>query len=197
MPSKKLIAAIYVRVSTQDQNHDMQSTELRSYVDRMGWTLVEYSEKMSSVRKRPVLEQLMADARLRKFDVVLVWKLDRFARSLTQLTDHLRMLDTFGIRFICPTQAIDTDKQSPAGKLMMHMLGAFAEFERALIVERVNAGIAQAKRDGKHCGRPQRVFSRDEALRLQAEGLGLREIGKKLGVHFSTVSRALKRVAKG
>src|SRR5438270_13944317 len=95
---------------------------------------------------------MMADARLRKFDVLLVWKLDRFGRSLQQLVTNIQTLDSLGIRFIAVTQGLDTDKQNPMSRLLLHMLGAFAEFERAIIVERVNGGVAEAERPGKHCG---------------------------------------------
>jgi putative DNA-invertase from lambdoid prophage Rac len=193
---KQLTAAIYARVSTQDQRYDMQFTELRAYAERMGWAVVEYAEKASSVKKRPVYERMLADARLRKFDVVVVWKIDRFARSMKQFVDNVLALDQSGVRFVAPNQGIDTDAQNPTGKFLMHILAAFAELERNMIVERVRAGVAEAQRQGKHCGRPKRVWSRDEALKLQKQGLGLREIGLKLGVSFSTVSRQLRTVAK-
>lgn len=191
-PSKPTIAAIYARVSTADQKNDMQFTELRAYCDRMGWSVVEYAEKMSSVKKRPVLEKLLADARLRKFDVVVVWKIDRFARSMKQFTDNVLLLDQAGIRFIAPTQGIDTDKQSPTGRFLMQILAAFAELERNMIVERVRAGVAEAKRQGKHCGRPKRIFRRDEMVALRAKGLSLRAIAKELGLPVSTVADSLR-----
>lgn len=190
--SKQITAAIYVRVSTQDQRHDMQFTELRDYCTRMGWTAVEYAEKQSSVKKRPVLDKLMQDARQRKFDVVLVWKLDRFARSLQQLLTNLQALDSAGVRFICVTQGIDTDKNNPASKLMMHIIGAVAEFERGIIVERVRAGVAEAQRRGKHCGRPKRIWRRDEAVELRKKGLSIRAIAEKLGRPVSSIADALK-----
>jgi DNA invertase Pin-like site-specific DNA recombinase len=192
-PSRSITtAAIYVRVSTQDQKHDMQLTELRGYVERSGWNLVEYAEKQSSVKRRPVLERLMADARLRRFDVVLVWKLDRFARSLTQLMENVTTLDSLGVRFIAVTQGIDTDKQNAAGRFFMQIFGAFAEFERNLIVERVRAGVAEAQRQGKHCGRPKRIFRRDEALRMKAAGKSVRAIAAALGVPATTVADAMR-----
>jgi DNA invertase Pin-like site-specific DNA recombinase len=191
-PRRIITAAVYVRVSTQDQKHDMQLTELRGYVERAGWHLLEYPEKQSSVKRRPVLERLMADARLRKFDVVLVWKLDRFARSLSQLMENVTTLDTLGIRFIAVTQGIDTDKQNAAGRFFMQIFGAFAEFERNLIVERVRAGVAEAQRQGKHCGRPKRIFRRDEALRMRAEGKSVRAIARALGVPATTVADAMR-----
>lgn len=208
---KPLTAAIYARVSTDDQNCGMQLTELRQYAERMNWQLVEYTEKASSVRKRVVLDKLMADARMKKFDVVLCWKLDRFGRSLQQLITNIQALDTFGVRFVCPTQGIDTDKQNPASRLMMHIFGAVAEFERALIVERVKAGLAQYKHDfaagkvgrerasrsGKNMAphRPQRIFRRDEALELREIGLSYGAIAKRLSIPKQTVVDAIKRAA--
>jgi putative DNA-invertase from lambdoid prophage Rac len=186
-------AAIYVRVSTSDQSHDMQTTELRGYAERMGWTIVQYAEKASSVKKRPVLDQLMRDARARKIDVVLVWKLDRFARSLTQLMDNITLLDSAGVRFICTTQGIDTDKQNPAGRLMMQIFGAFAEFERSLIVERVRAGMAEAKRQGKHCGRPVPIWDRFEAFELRRAGMSFRAIAARIRIPEASIRRALAK----
>ena len=174
----------------------MQTHELRAYAERMGWQCVEYAEKESSIKKRPELNRMMADARQRKFDVVIVWKLDRFARSLRQLLDHLAALDSCGIRFIAMTQNIDTDRQNPAGRMMLHILGAVAEFERSLIVERVRSGVAQAKRQGKHCGRPVQVWSRDQAAVLLAEGFSLRQVAAKMHVPESSIRRALKSAPK-
>lgn len=189
-------AAIYVRVSTLDQHDAMQYTEIRDYCKRMGWDTVEYSEKISSVKRRAELARLMADARLKKFDVVLVWKLDRFARSLQQLIANIQLLDSFGVRFIALTQGIDTDKNNPASRLMLHILGAVAEFERGIIVERVKAGVAEAKRQGKHCGRPAKVFRRDQVAVLREKGLSWRAIAKKLGVPLTTVRRGVPKASK-
>jgi putative DNA-invertase from lambdoid prophage Rac len=189
---KPITAAIYARVSTLDQQHDMQRHELAEYCARQGWQLVEYSEKISSVKKRPELDRLMRDAAARKFDVVLVWRLDRFARSLPQLLENIRALDQAGVRFVCPQQGIDTDRQNPAARLMLQMLGAFAEFERAIILERVNAGVAEAKRKGKHCGRPKKVFRRDQALEMRAAGMSYGKIAAALGLKKATLVSALK-----
>lgn len=185
-------AAIYVRVSTEDQQHDMQTHELREYCERNKWEIVEYAEKQSSVKKRPVHDQLMKDAALKRFDVVVVWRMDRFARSLQQLLNNVEKLDHYGVRFISPFQSIDTDQKNPGGRLLMQMLGAFAEFERAIIVDRVRAGVAQAKRKGKHCGRPKKIFRRDEALAMRQAGQSYRAIAKALGVPVMTVADALK-----
>lgn len=170
----------------------MQTSELREFAARIGWAVIEYPEKASSVKLRPVLERMMADARLRKFDVLLVWKLDRFGRSLQQLVTNIQHLDSLGIRFIAVTQGIDTDKTNPMSRLLLHILGAFAEFERAIIVERVRGGVAEAKRQGKHCGRPKRIFRRDEARALRKEGKSLRAIAKLMGIPLTTIVVALK-----
>lgn len=189
-----MIAAIYARVSTEDQHCEMQLTELRGYASRMGWEAVEYVEKASGKAgsKRPVLERLMNDARLRRFDIVLVWKLDRFGRSVPEFVERVQRLDTAGVRFIAVTQGIDTDGKSPTGKLLMHILAAIAEFERDLIRERVRAGVAEARRRGKHCGRPKKVFRRDEAAEMRARGLSWRKIEAALGVPQATLRLALK-----
>ncbi len=189
-------AAIYARVSTYDQHCELQLSELRAYCERMGWEIErEYIEKASGKAggKRPQLEKLLADGRLRKFDVVLVWKIDRFGRSVREFTERVLDLDHSGIRFVAPSQGIDTDQASPAGKLLMHILAAMAEFERDLIRERVKAGVAEAQRRGKHCGRPKKVFRRDEAVRMRKAGMSWRAIGAALKVPFATVRLAVER----
>jgi putative DNA-invertase from lambdoid prophage Rac len=191
--------AIYARVSTQDQHCELQLSELRAYCQRSGWANVaEYIEKASGKagQKRPQLEQLLADARLKKLDTVLVWKIDRFGRSVQEFVERVRALDDMGVRFIAPNQGIDTDQHSPAGRLLMHILASIAEFERDLIQERVKAGVAEAKRRGKHCGRPKKVFRRDEAKKLRAEGLSWRAIARCLGVPQATIRLALSDVQK-
>jgi putative DNA-invertase from lambdoid prophage Rac len=189
----QLIAAIYVRVSTADQRHAMQTSEVLDYAGRMGWQIAEYSDTMSGAKtRRPGLDRLMEDARLRKIDIVLVWKMDRFGRSLKDLIDNLLLLDNYGVRFISVTQGIDTDRRNPASKFMMQILAAVSEFERAIIVERVRAGVAEAKRQGKHCGRPAKIWRRDEAVRLRAEGFTFRAIGAKLGQSEAAIRKALK-----
>jgi DNA invertase Pin-like site-specific DNA recombinase len=114
-PTKETIAALYARLSTPDQKQDVQVKKLRLFAARMGWALVEYSENASSGKKHPVLNQMMAGARLRRFNVILVWKMDSFARSL---------LDSFGVRFIAISEGIDTDKRNPASRIMLHTLDA-------------------------------------------------------------------------
>jgi len=145
---------IYVRVSTSDQNTKVQETELKEYAENRGWVLTRiYSDKASGTKQsRPSLDELMADCRKRKLDVVLVWKFDRFARSLRHLVSALEEFRKVGIDFISATEGVDTT--IPSGELVFQIFGAIAQFERALIVERVKAGLEQAKRDGKVLGRP-------------------------------------------
>lgn len=191
-----MIAAIYARVSTQHQQYDMQLYDLRAYAERMGWNSVEYVEKASSANKRPVFEQMLNDARQRKVDIVLVWKLDRFARSTKQFLDGVLDLAAHKVRFISITQNIDTDEQNPMGRFLMHILAAVAELERSIIVERVRAGVAEAKRQGKHCGRPQRVFRRDEAQAMREQGVSWRAIERALGIPQATIRAALQPMVK-
>jgi DNA invertase Pin-like site-specific DNA recombinase len=209
-PTTSLKAAIYARVSTSEQNYAMQFREVREYCERMGWSTVEYAEQASSVKRRPVLARLMADAKRRAFDIVVVWKLDRFARSLMQLIENVQLLDSAGIRFICVTQAIDTDKRNPMSRLTLQIMGAFAEFERAIIVERVQSGLNSYRDDyakGKvgaegnrksHSGknlpahRPKKIWRRDRALELREQGLSFRKIAAQLGQSEASVRRAIK-----
>lgn len=196
-PSKPLACAIYARVSTDDQNCENQLSELRAYAERMSWGVAEeYVDhgESGAKRSRPELDRLMADARLRKFDTVAVWKLDRFGRSLQHLIENIQALDHAKIRFIAPTQGIDTDQRTPTGRLLMHIMGAFAEFERDLIRERTLAGLAIARAKGKRLGRPCKVFPRYKAQALRAEGMSWRAIARELGVPQSTIRIALKRV---
>jgi DNA invertase Pin-like site-specific DNA recombinase len=187
-------AAIYARVSTVDQNCDMQLRELREYIERRGWNAAgEYVDRGWSGAKasRPEFDRLLADAKLHRFDAVLVWKLDRFGRSVLNLVESLEVLKSAGVRFIATTQNIDTDESNPTSKLILWILAAVAEFEREMIRERVKAGLNAAKKRGKHCGRPKRVFNRDEVAKLRAQGLKIREIATKLDIGVGTVARAL------
>lgn len=187
-----MIAAIYARVSTEDQHCEMQLHDLGEYANRLGWSTVVYLEKESTRKKRPELDRLLVDARQRKFDAVLTWKLDRFGRSLRELDENARLLDSYGIRFLALHSGIDTDQKNPVARLLFNIMGSFAEFERDLIRERTKAGIAQAKRAGKHCGRPRLIFDQAKARQLRDRGLSWREIGKKMGVSHSKVRIALK-----
>src|SRR5437588_11958368 len=181
--------AIYARVSTTNgQSPEMQLAELREYASRRGFKVVgEYVDEgvSGSKESRPELNRLMADAHRRKFDAVLCWKIDRFGRSLRHLVNALADLDAYGVAFVSLRDNLDLS--TPSGRLMFQIIGAMAEFERALIQERVRAGLRNARARGKRLGRP-RVdvdLSRIEALR--ASGVSWREIAEKLGIGLGTV----------
>jgi DNA invertase Pin-like site-specific DNA recombinase len=164
---------------------------------RNGWQVCEVCEDVASGEKasRLALDRLLADARARRFDIVLVWKLDRFGRSLRDCLGHLETLERHGIRFVAVTQGLDTSHSNPAGRFLLHILGAAAEFERELIRDRVRAGMQAARRAGKNLGRPKAVFRRDQALRMRAEGASVRAIARTYGVGLATVMRALNDAA--
>ncbi len=185
-------AAIYARVSTNQQSTDMQLTELRAYVARMpGWSAVEYLEVESSMKKRPVFDRMLADARARRIDIVLVWAIDRFARSGKQFVSTVLELDAAGVALRSVTQNISSEQRDPMGQFVLFLFGLLAELERGIIVARVNAGIAEAKKKGKHCGRPAKIFRRDLAVEMRARGMSWRVIEKELGVPQSTLRAAL------
>jgi DNA invertase Pin-like site-specific DNA recombinase len=166
-----MIVAIYARVSTLDQSCEMQLHELRQYVAKQDWQVFqEYVDTgfSGAVASRPRLDQLLRDARLQKFEGVLVWKLDRWGRSVAHCVRSIQELVSLRIRFLSPTESIDTGADSPMSKFLMHLFAAFAEMERGIIRERVCAGVRAAKARGTPLGRPRRVFRRDEALKLRA-----------------------------
>ncbi len=189
-------AVIYARVSTTDQSCEMQLLELREYAARRGWKVIsEYVDTgwSGASSSRPELDRLMSDARTCRFDAVLVWKLDRWGRSVADCVRTIQELASLGVRFVAPTQNIDTDEKNPASRLLLHLFAAFAEFERELMRERVVSGIRNARINGKSIGRPKRVFRRDEALAMRAKGLSWRKIAALLDVPMSTVIDACKR----
>jgi putative DNA-invertase from lambdoid prophage Rac len=193
-PPSILNAAIYARVSTTDQNAEMQVRELREYAARRGWNLVaEYVDTGWSGAKasRPQLDRLMKDARQHRFDIVMVWKLDRWGRSLVQSLQSVQELASMDIRFVAITQNIDTDQSNPMSRFMLHIFGAFAEFEREMIRERVCAGVRNAKRKGKQLGRKRVIFDRGRAHDLHKAGASVRDIATALQVGRGTVHRFL------
>jgi DNA invertase Pin-like site-specific DNA recombinase len=136
---------------------------------------------------RPALDRLMASAARREFDCILVWKLDRFGRSVLHLSQQLAALISYGVRFIAVSQGLDTDSSNPSSRLMLTILAGVAEFEREIIRERTLAGVRAAKARGKALGRPRRLFRRDEVARLRDEGQSWRAIAQTLGVPVSTL----------
>ncbi len=188
--------ALYSRVSTTDQDCAIQVRDLRDYVLRRSWTVAEeYVDNGFSGAKasRPALDRLMADAARRRFDCVLVWKLDRFGRSVLHLNQQLAALTSYGVRFIATTQGLDTDQSNPTSRLLLHILASVAEFEREMIRERTLVGIRAARANGKHVGRPKRVFRRDEVKRLRdQEGLSWRAIAAELQIPVMTAVDAYR-----
>jgi putative DNA-invertase from lambdoid prophage Rac len=190
-----MIVALYARVSTSDQSCEMQLRELRQYVQRQGWQVfAEYVDTgfSGAAASRPQLDRLLRDARVRRFEAVVVWKLDRWGRSVAHCVRSIQELVSLGIRFHSPTEGIDTGTESPMSKFMLHLFAAFAEMEREIIRERVRAGVRNAQAKGTRLGRPQRVFRRAEAQRLRADGQSWREIARTLQVPMSTVIDACR-----
>jgi DNA invertase Pin-like site-specific DNA recombinase len=178
-------AAIYVRVSTVEQETDLQEHELKEYCERRGWSWVVYRDKGQSGAKndRPALTAMMSDLRRRKIDVVVVWALDRLARSLKQLLSIAEECRAVGVDLVSLKQNVDTTL--PAGRLTFQVLGAVAEFEREMLRERVKAGMAQARRAGKHIGRPaRRKFHEADIERmklLRSQGASVRRLATEFG----------------
>ena len=190
MDLQAMIVAIYARVSTSDQSCDMQLHALGEYVARQCWQVFqEYVDTgfSGAAASRPRLDQLLRDARLQKFEGVLVWKLDRWGRSVAHCVRSVQELVSLGIRFLSPTESIDTGADSPMSKFLMHLFAAFAEMERGIIRERVCAGVRAAKARGTALGRPRRVFQRAEAISLRKQGMSWRSIAKTLEMPMSTV----------
>jgi DNA invertase Pin-like site-specific DNA recombinase len=186
-------AALYLRVSTIDQHPETQLYDLRMLAKQRGYEIVmEYRDMISGAKsKRPGLDQMMSDARRGRFDVVVVWAFDRMARSVRHFLEVLDTLNHLNIEFVSRQENIDTG--GPLGRAMIVIVGAIAELERNLIVERVRAGMRRAKLEGRHIGR--RALELDEnAIRLQrAAGRSLRDIAIDHRISTATVRKVLKR----
>jgi DNA invertase Pin-like site-specific DNA recombinase len=192
-------AAIYARVSTNGHGQDptMQTREIREYIERRGWQLAdEYVDVgiSGAKEKRPQLDRLMVDAHKRRFDCVVVWKFDRFARSVSHLLRALETFQALGIHFVSLSESMDTS--TPAGKMVFTVLGAVAELERSLIVERVKAGLRNAKAKGKRIGRPQVFVDARRIALLRANGASWPAIAKQLGVGVGTAYRAHQELSR-
>jgi len=192
-PERALRVALYARVSTSNghQDPELQLRELRDYAAHRGWQIVgDYVDHGVSGSKdsRPSLNRLMADAHSRKFDVLLVWKIDRWGRSLKHLVTSLADLDAYGIAFVSLRDNLDLS--TPSGRLMMQLLGAMAEFERALIQERVKAGLRNAKSKGKRLGRPRAYVNADKITALRESGATWGTVCASLNLSRGTAQRA-------
>ena len=184
--------AIYARVSTSDQSTDPQLLDLRRYVSERGWTsFKEYTDNGISGTKdsRPALNELMDDARKRRFDTVLVWRFDRFARSTRHLILALEEFRNLGIDFVSYQENVDTS--SPLGGAIFTIISAVAQLERDIIAERVKAGLRRARANGKQLGRPRVAVDTDRIAALRAQGRSWIEISRELGIGKGTAQRAL------
>jgi DNA invertase Pin-like site-specific DNA recombinase len=189
-------AVLYSRVSTSNHGQDpeVQSREIREYCLRRGWKLTDEHVDVGisgAKERRPELDRLIADAHRRRFDVVVVWKFDRFARSVSHLLRALETFKALGIEFVSLSEQVDTS--TPTGKMIFTVLGAVAELERSLIAERVRAGVRHARAKGKRLGRPTKQVDAAHIVALRAQGLPWRHIGEMLGVSAATALAASKR----
>ena len=189
--------ALYARVSTSDKGQDpeMQLRELREYCERRGFSIAgEYVDVGVSGAKdsRPELNRLMIDAAKRKFDAVVVWRFDRFARSVSHLLRALEAFRSVGIEFVSYSEAIDTS--TPVGKMTFTVLGAVAELERSLIIERVRAGVRNARAKGKRLGRPRVAVDRGRIARLRDSGASWSEVCDATGLSAGTARRCLAKI---
>jgi putative DNA-invertase from lambdoid prophage Rac len=187
-----LRAGLYARVSTQDQQTiPMQTRALREYAARRGWRIaLQVKEIGSGASQRERREQLLEAARRREIDVVLVWRLDRWGRSVTDLLATLQELEHLGVGFVSLTEALDLT--TPAGRAMAALLAVFAEFEREILRERVRAGLAQARQNGQRLGRPvTAALHADQVRKLRRDGLSKAAIARRLCIGRTSVRRIL------
>jgi DNA invertase Pin-like site-specific DNA recombinase len=198
-PRRTRTAAIYARVSTDEQTTQNQIRQLREVAERAGWEVVEtYTDKGISGAKgrngRPAFDEMCKDATRRKFDVVMAWSVDRLGRSLQDLISFLTEIHGQGVHLYLHQQAVDTT--TPAGRALFQMMGVFAEFERAMIQERVKAGLQRAVAAGKRLGRPTLPPEKEkQILNLRKKGYGMLKIAREAGVGSSAVQRVLNAAA--
>jgi len=186
-------AALYARVSTHDQQTlAFQVEAMACYLKNRDWTLAKQVRDVGSgAKERPGRESLLRAARRREVDVIVVWRLDRWGRSVADLMMTLRELTELGVGFVSLTEALDLT--TPAGRAMAGMLAIFAEFEREILRDRVRAGIAQARKEGRRHGRPRSAsLKSDDVHRLKAERQSHSEIARRLGIGRTSVRRILK-----
>lgn len=182
-------AAVYCRVSTSDQNPDLQQTELREYCQFRKWEIAEaFTDTMSGAKdRRPALDRMLVDARRGRFDVIVVWRFDRFARSTSHLLRSLEEFQSLGIDFVSLRESVDTS--TPTGKAVFTIIAAIGELERSTIRERVIAGQKAAKRRGVRFGRPTVKVDVEAVRKLRDQGLSWRDISTEMGVPKDTLIR--------
>ena len=191
-PARMFRAALYSRVSTNDQHTlSMQSRNMREYAARRGWSIaIEVREVGSGAAQREAREKLLDAARRREIDIVVVWRLDRWGRSVTDLLATLQELEHLGVGFVSLTEALDLT--TPSGRAMAGLLAVFAEFEREILRERVRAGLAHAKRNGQRLGRPMTAgLHADKVRKLHRAGVSKAEIARRLRIGRTSVRRIL------
>jgi len=185
--------AIYLRVSTLDQDPESQGREVRAFVTARGWAIVDTYQDLGisgAKARRPALDRLLKDAWHGRFETVAVWDLSRIARSTLNALQLLQELQEMRVRLIAVKQTFDTD--TPLGRAFFTLAAMFAELERDILIERVRAGMARARAEGKRIGRPVRTMDLAELRRLREEGLSIREIARRVGAPRSTVAKRLE-----
>ncbi len=190
--ARSIRVAQYVRVSKLDQDPTLQEHETAELVRARGWTIAEtYVDHGISGAKarRPGLDKMLRDARKGRFDLVLVWRSDRLFRSLKDMVATIEELSSIHVGFVSCREPFDTT--SASGRLMLHLVSAFAEFERAVLVERVRAGLAVARRRGARIGRPRVRVDLERAHELRAKGMTVRQVARELKIGAATLCRAL------
>jgi len=191
-------AALYLRVSTVDQNPETQALDLRQFAVQRGLEIVmTYTDHGVSGTKarRPALDKMMEDARRHRFDVVVVWSCDRLARSTKHLLQVLDELNGFGIQFLSQREAIDTE--GPLGRAIIVIVSAIAELERSLIVERVKSGMRRAKLEGRQIGRARLDINRQQVVEDRRTGMSLTLVAKRHNISRASVCRLMKEAAGG
>jgi putative DNA-invertase from lambdoid prophage Rac len=193
---KQKRVGIYARVSTTDQSCELQLREMLAFVTARGWDLAgvyEDTGASGTTTRRPQFQKLLHDARARRLDVIVVWKLDRWARSLSATVTILAELQELGCEFVSLRDNLDLS--TSAGRLFGHLIAAFAEYEASIIRERVRAGLANARAKGKRLGRPT-IHDPSAIRELRQKGLSYRAIAKKLRVPMGTITSALRSCAQ-
>lgn len=194
----KIRVARYIRVSRSDQRPALQSDETMEFIERRGWVLADtfVDEGVSGTKaRRPELDRLLAAARKRQFDILVVWRSDRLFRSLKHMVITLGELAALGVEFVSVTEPFDTT--TPQGRLLLHLVSAFAEFERGVLVERTKAGLAAARRRGAQIGRPRVVVDRAKVAELHKARKSVRQIAREMQIGATTVHRLLKELDSG
>ncbi len=199
MTKKTKRVALYVRVSTDEQTTDNQRRELEGVAKRSGWKIVDIYEDngisgANGREKRPALDKLLKDAARREFDMIAAWSVDRLGRSLQHLVGLLEELQALGVDLYLHQQGLDTS--TPSGRAMFQMCGVFAEFERAMLVERTKAGLARARARGMRLGRPPvPPVTKRKIAKLRQQGNSVRAIAKATGLSVGAVHKAISEAA--